>query len=56
MRTVHWTGIHIQCSMAAVFNVRVATPRGCVPLTVRKCAVRTDHLCSECASTLVLVR
>jgi len=47
MRTVHWTGIHIQCSMPAVFNVRVATPRGSVPLTVRKCAVPIDHLCSE---------
>ena len=47
MRTVHWTGIHIQCSMEAVFNVRVATPRGNVPSTARKCAVPTDHLCSE---------
>jgi len=33
--------------MEAVFNVRVATPRGNVPSTARKCAVLTDHLCSE---------
>jgi len=32
--------------MAAVFNVRVETPRGSVPSTVRKCAVPTDHLCA----------
>ena len=47
MRTVHWSEIHIQCSMEAVFNVRVATPRSSVPSTVRKCAVPTYHLCSE---------
>ena len=47
MRTVHWTGIHIQCSMAAAFNARVATPRDSVPSTVRKCEVPTNHLCSE---------
>jgi len=33
--------------MEAIFNVRVATPRGSVPSTVRKCVVPTDHLCSE---------
>jgi len=27
--------------------LRVATPRGSAPSTVRKCAVPTDHLCSE---------
>jgi len=29
------------------FQCKVATPRGSVPSTVRKCAVPTDHLCSE---------
>jgi len=33
--------------MEAVLNVRVATPRGSVPFTLRKCAVPTHHLCSE---------
>ena len=47
MRTVHWTGIHVQWSMAAVFNKRVATPTGSFPFTVRKCAVPTAHLCRE---------
>ena len=47
MKTVHCPGIHIQCPMPAVFNVRVATPRGSVHSTVRECAMPTDHLCSE---------
>jgi len=32
MRTVHWTGIHIHCSMPAVFNVRSRLPEAVFPL------------------------
>ena len=32
MRTVHWTGIHIHCSMSTVFNVRLRLPEAVFPL------------------------
>jgi len=32
LRNVHWTGLHIQCSVAVVFNVSSRLPEAVFPL------------------------